>query len=204
MTPFRGTNRVTSAYGPRRSPISGRQEQHKGEDIVAAGAWPGEAWLVRECSGGTVLRVTSDQWRGNYVDVQTAPGVFERYQHMHEIYVRPGQGVPQGCILGMAGKTGDSTGPHLHFEVQKNGVAVNPAAWSDLPNAVGICPGNDKLDGEARGEAPGPPVPAVPHLPGRPVLYEHNGIVASPGDAAATETLLAEKAIPFVKKEAAG
>lgn len=229
MTPFKGTNRITSPFGPRRSPISGRQEQHKGEDIVTSGTWPGDAWLVRECTGGTVLRVTKDQWRGNYVDVETWPGVFERYQHMHEIYVRPGRAVPQGFILGMAGKTGDSTGVHLHFEVQKSGGAVNPSAWSGVPNAVGSYAGDDKMDGAAdvpvpgagepgavKPERPTAPEPAKPQPewpevpsgpvgpagPGRPVLYEYSGIVASPGDAAAIEGLLAGLGIPFDKKEA--
>ena len=147
MTPFKGTNRVTSPFGYRTSPIYGTAELHKGEDITTTGTWPGPDWQVRECTGGTVLRVTSDKWRGNYVDVQTSPGVFERYQHMHEIYVKPGQNLPQGTLLGMAGKTGDSTGVHLHFEVQKNGVAINPEQWSDVPNRKGSYAGNDTLDG---------------------------------------------------------
>ncbi len=146
MTPFKGSNRVTSPFGPRQSPITGLAENHKGQDITAAGAWPGEAWLVRECTGGTVLRVTRDRWRGNYVDVQTAPGVLERYQHLHEIYVEEGQAAPQGAVLAMAGSSGDSTGVHLHFEVQKNGSALNPEAWSEVPNQKGSHPGNDNLD----------------------------------------------------------
>lgn len=155
MTPFKGINRVTSPFGYRKSPITGRTELHEGEDIVTdAAAWPHDAWKVRECTGGTVLRVTSDKWRGNYVDVQTSPGIFERYQHMHEIYVKPGQSVPQGTVLGMAGKTGDSTGVHLHMGVYKNGAAINPEQWSDVPNRVGRYPGNDTKDGVDPAPAP--------------------------------------------------
>lgn len=147
MTPFQGINRVTSPFGPRISPTTGKQQHHNGQDIVTTGDW-----TVRECTGGLVLRVSSDQWRGKYVDVQTAPGVFERYQHLERIFVQVGQAVPQGTPLGKAGSTGDSTGRHLHFEVQKEGRAVAPAAWSGVPNQKGSHPGNNNLDGREESE----------------------------------------------------
>lgn len=155
MTPFAGTNRVTSPFGPRISPITKKTEHHNGQDIVTTGDW-----TVRECTGGVVLRVTSDKWRGNYVDVQTAPGVFERYQHMARIYVKAGDRVPQGTPLGIAGSTGDSTGVHLHFEVQKNGAAVNPSPWSGIPNVIGSYPGNNNIDGKTQDPDPIVPVPS--------------------------------------------
>lgn len=154
MTPFKGINRVTSVMGPRTSPITGAAETHAGQDIVTSGTYPGSAWEVRECTGGTVAQVTSDKWRGNYVDVRTSANTIERYQHMQSIYVKAGQAVPQGTVLGMAGKTGDSTGVHLHFEVQVNGKAVNPAQWSDVPNKVGSYAGNDNIDGQTSTPAP--------------------------------------------------
>lgn len=154
MTPFKGDNVVTSTYGPRKSPINGKREQHKGQDIVTAGQWPGPAWLVRECTGGRVLRVSSDRWRGLYVDVETRAGTFERYQHLHEVLVHPGQAVPQGTVLGMAGKSGDSTGVHLHFEVQKNGAAILPSAWSGVPNTCKCHPGNSQLDNRPAIQSP--------------------------------------------------
>ena len=191
MTPFKGKNKGTSPFGPRTSPITGRAEQHRGQDITA----PDGDWQVREVTGGTVLRVTSDQWRGKYVDVQTKPGTFERYQHMDAIYVTVGQKVPQGTVLGMAGSTGDVTGRHLHFGVYQGGSAeanaVNPAAWSDVPNTVGTHPGDDNLDGAT--PAPVPPPTTT--------LYEFNGIIASTGDAADLEALLAEKQLTYMKKE---
>lgn len=145
MTPFEGKNRVTSPFGTRKSPITGRIENHAGQDITTDGSWN-----VRECTGGKVLRVTSDKWRGNYVDIETAPNVFERYQHMQSINVHTGQIVAQGDIIGVAGNTGDSTGRHLHFGVYVNGSAdansVNPEQWSDVPNRVGVYAGNNQLD----------------------------------------------------------
>lgn len=167
MTPFKGENiskYQASLFGQRISPISKKPENHKGQDSTTVGTWPGTAWNVRECTGGTVVNVSEDKWRGKFVDVRTSTTHVERYQHMHEIYVRVGQKVPQGTVLGMAGKTGDVTGVHLHFEVLKtnansisavnNAQAVNPSLWSDVPNTVGNHPGNNNIDGAA------PPAPS--------------------------------------------
>ncbi len=146
MTPFSGENRVTSPYGMRTHPISGKRQMHNGVDIVTSGAYPGKGWEVREVTGGTVKAVTSDQWRGKYVDVQTAPKEIERYQHLASTTVKVGQILKQGDVIGMAGTTGDSTGVHLHFEVQKNGSPVEPSVWSGVTNG-GTTPGNNNLDG---------------------------------------------------------
>lgn len=156
MTPFKAKNRVTSAYGYREYYNSGKliKEYHKGLDIVPT-AFAGEkvaadAWQVREVTGGKVIRVSSDQWRGKYVDVQTAPNTFERYQHMASICVTVGQSVPQGTVLGVAGATGNVTGAHLHFGVYINGSAegnaVAPQLWCGIPNIASTYPGNDVLD----------------------------------------------------------
>lgn len=130
------------------------KETHRGQDIVptryAGEAVPESAWSVREVTGGKVLRVAYDKNRGNYVDIETAPGTFERYQHMKSIAVKVGQLVQQGQVIGVAGNTGQSTGRHLHFGVYKGGTAetcaIPPQQWSDLPNVAGIYAGNNKLD----------------------------------------------------------
>ncbi len=164
MTPFASRNKITSPFGARTSPITGGQEQHRGQDITA----PDGNWQVRECTGGTVIRVGYDNSRGNYVDVRTSPRHFERCQHMESIAVRAGQAVPQGTVLGMAGSTGASTGRHLHFGVYAAGpetdgytalaqintlerFAVEPSAWSDVPNQTGTHPGNNNLDAAPAG-----------------------------------------------------
>lgn len=185
MTPFKGTNRVTSVMGPRTSPITGKVEVHAGEDIVTTGTYPGSAWEVRECTGGVVDKITSDKWRGNYVDVRTSSTTIERYQHMESIYVKAGQTVPQGTVLGMAGKTGDSTGIHLHFEVQVNGKAVNPEKWSDIPNRVGTYAGNDNIDGKT----------TTPPAPNAGLKYLKIG-PASSGDVASIRNHATELGLP--------
>ena len=155
MTPFQGTNRITSPYGWRTYKNSAGvtiREHHNGIDVVPT-RYPGEdvagnAWDFREVTGGKVVAVSTgwNAGRGTLIKVQTAPGVIEIYQHCAAVYVKVGQQVPQGTVLGRAGATGNVTGAHLHFEVQVNGSPVEPSAWLGLPNAGGTYDGNDTLD----------------------------------------------------------
>lgn len=158
MTPFKGTNRITSPYGPRKYTNSAGKvisEHHNGQDSVptrySGQTVPEEDWDFREVTGGDVIAVSTgyNYGRGTLVKVQTAPDVVEIYQHAESIYVKVGDHVPQGTVLGRAGSTGNVTGRHLHFEVQVNGVPVEPSAWSGVPNAAGTYAGNDDLDGAA-------------------------------------------------------
>lgn len=156
MTPFQGTNRITSPYGWRTYTNAVGvtiREHHNGIDVVPtryAGEedLAGTAWDFREVTGGRVIEVSAgwNAGRGTLIKVQTAPGVIEIYQHCAAVYVTVGQQVPQGTVLGRAGATGNVTGAHLHFEVQVNGSPVEPSAWLGLPNAGGTYPGDDKLD----------------------------------------------------------
>lgn len=155
MTPFKGTNRITSPYGWRTYTNAADKtirEHHNGIDVVPT-RYPGEsvtddAWDFREVTGGKVVAVSTgwNAGRGTLIKVQTAPEVIEFYQHCAAVYVTVGQQVPQGTVLGRAGATGNVTGAHLHFEVQVNGSPVEPSAWLGLPNADGTYTGNDTLD----------------------------------------------------------
>lgn len=163
MTPFKGTNRITSPYGWRTYKNSAGvtiREHHNGIDVVPT-RYAGEdvaddAWDFREVTGGCVIEVSTgwNAGRGTLIKVQTAPGVIEIYQHCAAVYVKAGQQVPQGTVLGRAGATGNVTGAHLHFEVQVNGSPVEPSAWLGLPNAGGTYTGNDTLDKPAETEPP--------------------------------------------------
>ena len=162
MTPFQGINRITSPFGWRTYKNAAGQtvrEHHNGIDLVPTD-YPGQAldasaWCYREVTGGKVVAVSTgwNAGRGTLIKVQTAPGVIEIYQHCAAVYVKVGQQVPQGTVLGRAGATGNVTGEHLHFEVQVNGTPVEPSAWLGLPNAAGTYPGNDTLDGEPAASA---------------------------------------------------
>lgn len=151
MTPFKGPNRVSSAYGQRQyyNPRRGWvKELHRGQDIVADDG----DWTVRECTGGKCVRVAYDKSRGHYVDIQTDKNTFERYQHMEKIYVKVGEDVPQGKHVGLAGTSGDSTGRHLHFGVYRGGTAesnaIPPMPWSGIQNG-GTTKGNNDYDNAA-------------------------------------------------------
>ena len=169
MTPFHGTNRITSPYGWRTYTNAADKtirEHHNGIDVVPT-RYPGEsvtddAWDFREVTGGKVVAVSTgwNAGRGTLIKVQTAPGIIEFYQHCAAVYVTVGQQVPQGTVLGRAGATGNVTGAHLHFEVQVNGSPVEPSAWLGLPNAGGTYTGNDTLDKPAESEPEQTPVAA--------------------------------------------
>lgn len=161
MTPFKDTNRITSPYGWRTyTNNAGKtiREHHNGIDVVptryAGEDVAGNAWDFREVTGGKVVAVSAgwNAGRGTLIKVQTAPGVIEIYQHCAAVYVKVGQQVPQGTVLGRAGATGNVTGAHLHFEVQVNGTPVEPSEWMGLPNAGGTYDGNDTLDKPAEAE----------------------------------------------------
>ena len=115
------SRRVTSAYGWRRNPFNrAHREFHKGVDIAARYEW------VKASRFG---RITYAGWMGGYgnVIIIAHPGGYKTlYAHLSRVSVRNGQYVKQGQVIARSGNTGRSTGPHLHFEITKNGAHVNP------------------------------------------------------------------------------
>lgn len=117
--PVRG--RHSSPFGMRKHPITGQHKLHTGMDIAAPSGTP-----VVAARGG---RVTFAGWSGgygNYVVVDHGNGLQTAYAHLSAINVRAGQQLNTGTQLGRVGSTGMSTGPHLHFEVKRNGQFVDP------------------------------------------------------------------------------
>lgn len=123
---------VSSPFGPRNNPLTGKPEIHKGIDLVNAKGTP-----IHAAAGGIVLRAGSATGYGNVVmvthliDGQVYTTV---YAHLDSISVSAGQTVMPGKTLGTLGTTGWSTGPHLHFELHKGEWAVGQ------PNAVDPAP----------------------------------------------------------------
>ena len=115
---------MTSPFGYRIHPITGRRKLHGGVDFGAPMGSP-----VPSTTGGTVSFASSG-WNGGFGNlVKVRQGIWEMfYAHLSKILVRAGQSVKKGDILGLVGSTGASTGPHLHYETRKNGVRVNPMA----------------------------------------------------------------------------
>ena len=117
--------RITSSFGYRMHPLLGFLKLHKGLDIGAPHGAPIYAAL-----DGIVQMAGRAGGYGNFVKLGHAAGIQSGYGHMSRIAVRPGQRVTRGQVIGYVGSTGMSTGPHLHWEVWKNGRAVNPRSIS--------------------------------------------------------------------------
>jgi murein DD-endopeptidase MepM/ murein hydrolase activator NlpD len=117
------SGRVTSGFGNRFHPILGYARMHSGLDLAAAYGSP----IVAAADG----RVVSAGWHGGYgqlVKIIHAGGIATMYGHMSRIVAHAGASVRQGQVIGYVGSTGLSTGPHLHYEVLRNGRAVNPTS----------------------------------------------------------------------------
>ena len=114
---------LTSGYGPRVHPLSGAYRQHQGIDLAAREGTP-----IRATANGVV---SAAGWAGNYgllVSLDHGGAVQTRYAHMSRLNVGSGQRVNAGDIIGFVGSTGNSTGPHVHYEIRQNGRALNPLA----------------------------------------------------------------------------
>ena len=128
--------RLTSGFGNRFHPILGYVRFHDGVDLAASAGTP----IVAAADG----RVVGAGWRGGYgqqVQIAHAGGVDTLYGHMSRIAAYDGEIVHKGQVIGYVGSTGLSTGPHLHFEVTRNGHPVNPMS-------VQMASGPGHLEGE--------------------------------------------------------
>ncbi len=129
--------RISSHFSPRRfHPILRKYRPHKGTDYAAPAGTP-----VRATSDGTVTRASRFGDYGNIVIIDHSGGLETRYAHLSRFAqgVKPGIKVYQGQVVGYVGATGSATGPHLHYEVLKNGVHRNPSQTTGLtPAAPGI------------------------------------------------------------------
>ncbi|MHA7898324.1 MAG: peptidoglycan DD-metalloendopeptidase family protein [Henriciella sp.] len=120
-TPINGA-RISSRFGKRRHPISGFTRLHKGTDFAAPTGTP-----IYAAGNGVVERASRYGGYGHYVRIRHAKGYKTAYAHMSRYGrgIRSGVRVRQGQIIGYVGSTGASTGPHLHYEVYKNGKALD-------------------------------------------------------------------------------
>ena len=114
---------VTSQFGYRTSPISGTWKFHAGIDLAAPSGTE-----VFACKSGTVVSVEQNHsLYGKYIDIKHNGNTTSRYAHLSKTLVKKGETVSTGQTIGLAGTTGASTGPHLHFEVRENGTPLDPA-----------------------------------------------------------------------------
>jgi murein DD-endopeptidase MepM/ murein hydrolase activator NlpD len=113
---------MASGYGWRIHPIYKTEKFHSGMDFTAPVGTP-----IHATGNGTVEKVEFDgRGLGNNVTINHGYGYESIYGHMSKMMVRPGQKIMRGDLIGYVGSTGSSTGPHLHYEVRKNGNPLNP------------------------------------------------------------------------------
>jgi len=113
--------RYTSYFGYRTNPITGKWSFHTGLDIAAP-----EGTKIRCALPGTVTRIDEDSRAGKYIFVTHSDGFQTFYCHCSEIVAEVGMKLNKGETIALVGSTGWSTGPHLHFEVRKDNIRLNP------------------------------------------------------------------------------
>ncbi len=115
---------ITAGYGYRQSPFTGAREMHEGLDIAA----PYGTGILATADGIVSFTGPLADY-GNVVFVNHGHGFTTFYAHTSKIAVKEGQSVKRGQVLAYVGTTGRTTGPHVHYEVQVNGLAVNPMKY---------------------------------------------------------------------------
>ena len=123
--------RMTSGFGMRRHPLLGYSRLHAGIDFGAPYGAP-----IFAATDGVVSFAGRHGGHGNYVRINHAGGLATAYAHMSRFAVGVGTRVRQGQVIGYVGSTGLSTGPHLHYELYKNGVVTNPRSVSFIQTSL--------------------------------------------------------------------
>ena len=116
---------VTSTFGPRT--LNGKAGYHYGYDLAAPKGTP-----IYAAASGTIAYSGSASGYGLVIYLDSGGGIQSRYGHCSKLLVKKGQKVNKGQIIGLVGNTGRSTGPHLHFEIRKNGTPVDPTKYVKL------------------------------------------------------------------------
>ena len=115
---------LSSRFGYRESPFTGRREFHRGLDIANRAGTP-----ILAPADGIVTYSGRKGLMGNMVTIDHGFGMMTRYGHLKKLLKKKGSRVKRGETIALMGNTGRSTGPHLHYEVRLNGVAVNPMKY---------------------------------------------------------------------------
>ena len=126
---------MSSNYGMRVDPFTKNLAHHSGIDFQAS---PGTGIVA---SGyGTISKVSTDSIYGKYVEISHADGFISKYAHAQKVFVKPGEQVSKGQLIAEVGSTGRSTGPHLHYEIIRNGSHLNPAQVLLMPRQANLPP----------------------------------------------------------------
>lgn len=115
---------ITDVFGNRNNPVTGKNENHKGLDIGVP--MNTEAKAVKS---GVVIDKGYSSSYGNWVKYETYDGYVIRYAHLSSVAVEKDQEIKQGQVIAYTGSTGNSTGPHLHYEIMENNEYINPYGY---------------------------------------------------------------------------
>ena len=149
---------LTSAFGVRKSPITGKQGWHNGVDLAAPEGTP-----VYAPTGGIVTKSEMTEGYGNLVVLRGAGDRQYRFGQLQELKVKEGDAVSPGDVLGLVGQTGRATGPHLHFEVWHGEKPDDPQTEEGLILADSLF-----IMSSSGAKAPVPPAPPEAPVPSEP------------------------------------
>lgn len=129
--PFKRTLEVSSEFGLRRNPFGGRRyEMHRGIDFRGPIGTP-----IHATADGVVTKADYAGGYGQQVIIDHGYSHTTLYAHLSAISVKAGDRVKRGDVIGALGSTGRSSGPHLHYEIRRNGQAINPRFYLQLDNS---------------------------------------------------------------------
>lgn len=144
--PLEGAS-LTSGFGMRTHPVLGGRRAHAGIDLAAPTGTP-----VYATADGVVSRADWYSSYGLYISVEHGASMQTRYAHLSRLAVAAGDNVKKGDLIGYVGSTGRSTGPHLHYEVRVDGLAVNPIPYMVESEAQLAYARDARLTGQGGGE----------------------------------------------------
>lgn len=121
--PTDGTT-ITSYFGPRQAPVAGASTNHGAIDIGVP-----EGTNVYACQSGTITIADFSDSAGNWIVIDHGSGYKTTYMHNRELKVSPGDTVSKGQVIALSGNTGNSSGPHLHFQIEYNGQKQDPLSF---------------------------------------------------------------------------
>ncbi|RNJ61438.1 MAG: M23 family metallopeptidase [Porphyrobacter sp. IPPAS B-1204] len=138
---------LTSGFGMRTHPVLGGRRAHAGIDLAAPTGTP-----VYATADGVVGRADWYSSYGLYISINHGAAMETRYAHLSRLAVAAGDNVKKGDLIGYVGSTGRSTGPHLHYEVRVDGLAVNPIPYMVESEAQLAYARDARLTGQGGGE----------------------------------------------------
>lgn len=128
----KGDYSLSSNYGIRKHPISGKEKKHYGIDLAAGP----DKYVYASASGTVLFIIHSEAGYGTHIIIKHRFGFETLYGHLNKVLVGKGQKIKQHELIGTVGTTGSSTGYHLHYEIIKNGTKIDPAFSLNLKNKI--------------------------------------------------------------------